>query len=71
MVFYSIPKSKILDLSKLKAFEEGTKSVLKNDFLFGKSRKHCEKKRRCWLPAFSPFPSIFQTPSFSMSIIVC
>ena len=22
-------------------------------------RKHCEKRRNCWLPAFSPFPTMF------------
>ena len=26
---------------------------------FGKGRKHCGKKRDCWLPAFSPFPTMF------------
>ena len=26
---------------------------------FGKSRKHCGKRRKCWLPAFSPFPTMF------------
>ena len=22
-------------------------------------RKHCGKRRKCWLPAFSPFPTMF------------
>ena len=22
-------------------------------------RKHCWKRRKCWLPAFSPFPTMF------------
>ena len=26
---------------------------------FGKGRKHCVKKRKCWLPAFSPFSTMF------------
>ena len=26
---------------------------------FGTGRKHCGKKRKCWLPAFSPFPARF------------
>ena len=26
---------------------------------FGKGRKHCGKRRKCWLPAFSPFPTLF------------
>ena len=25
----------------------------------GKGRKYCGKRRKCWLPAFSPFPSMF------------
>ena len=24
-------------------------------------RKHCGKRRKCWLPAFSPFPTMFST----------
>ena len=26
---------------------------------FGKGRKNCGKRKKCWLPAFSPFPTIF------------
>ena len=26
-------------------------------------RKHCGKRRKCWLPTFSPFPTIFSTLS--------
>ena len=26
--------------------------------------KHCEKRRKCWLPAFSPFPTIFSRAFF-------
>ena len=25
--------------------------------------KHCGKRRKCWLPAFSPFPTMFSTLS--------
>ena len=28
----------------------------KTEICFGKGRKHCGKRRKCWLPAFSPFP---------------
>ena len=31
----------------------------KTEICFGKGRKHCGKKRKCWLPAFSPFPIMF------------
>ena len=27
-------------------------------------RKHCGKRRKCWLPAFSPFPKMFSKGSF-------
>ena len=32
--------------------------------LFEKVRKHCEKRRKCWLPAFSPFPTMFSKGFF-------
>ena len=31
----------------------------KIEICFGKGRKHCGKRRKCWLPAFSPFPTMF------------
>ena len=30
-----------------------------NSRCFGKSRKYCGKRRKCWLPAFSLFPVMF------------
>ena len=30
---------------------------------FEKGRKHCGKRRKCWLPAFSPFPTMFSKAS--------
>ena len=27
--------------------------------VYDKLEKHCRIKRKCWLPAFSPFPTIF------------
>ena len=38
-------------------------------------RKHCGKRRKCWLPALSPFPTMFSTLSqyshnVSYSIII-
>ena len=37
--------------------------------------KHCGKRRKCWLPAFSPFPTMFSTVpktnfNFSVRIIL-
>ena len=52
----SSPNNKILDWSKLKAF---TDILIKKydseiDINFGRYRKHCGKRRKSWLPAFSP-----------------
>ena len=35
---------------------------------FGKSRKHSGKRRKCWLPAFSPFPTMFSIGSFLRAV---
>ena len=35
------------------------KCYLQTEIHFGMCKKHCGKRRKCWLPAFSPFPSIF------------
>ena len=32
--------------------------------------KHSGKRRKCWLPAFSPFPTMFSTLSTSKTIIL-
>ena len=38
--------------------------------------KHCWKRRKCWLPAFSPFPTMFPTIpranlKFSVTFFIC
>ena len=35
---------------------------------FGKGKKHCEKRKKCWLPAFSPVPLLFTKGLFSKVI---
>ena len=35
---------------------------------FEKGRKHCGKRRKWWLPAFSPFPTMF-SKAFSVKIV--
>ena len=51
-------KNRVLDWSKLKAFAGQKINVTeKLEFVFGKGRKHGEKRRKCWLPAFSPVPT--------------
>ena len=54
----------------------GRSTCIKNTLAFGKGLtvltlnspwkecflKHCGKRRKCWLPAFSPLPTMFSTP---------
>ena len=37
---------------------------------FENGGKHCGKRRKCWLPAFSPFPTMFSRAFFSVSLKV-
>ena len=39
----------------------------KVEICFVKSEKHCGKRRKCWLPAFSSFPTMF---SKGLSLVV-
>ena len=49
----SLPNHKILDWSILKAFcSRQTKCESKIDICFGKGRKHCGKRTKCWLPVY-------------------
>ena len=41
---------------------------LKTEILFVNVRKHCRKRKKCCLPAFSPFPQRFQKVSFPGSL---
>ena len=41
------------------------KCNLKTKIPFGMGRKHCGRRRKCWLPAFSPFPTMFSKCFFS------
>ena len=40
-------------------YSQKNKCYLKREIHFGIGRKHCGKRRKCWLPAFSPFPTMF------------
>ena len=35
-----------------------------DESILSKSRKLCWKRRKCWLPAFSPFPTMFSKVFF-------
>ena len=39
--------------------------IKKHKFSLGWEEKHCGKRRKCWLPAFSPFPTMFSKGFFS------
>ena len=55
----SLPNDKILDRSKLKAFAEDKLNVVqKLNFFNGRVKSIVGKRRECWLPAFSPFPTM-------------
>ena len=57
----SIPNDRILDWSKMKAFADDISGKCDQilEICFGKGRKHCGKRGKCWLPGFSPFPTMF------------
>ena len=60
--FSSLPNDKILDWYKMKPFADDKKKRTKELKLVLKwGRKHCGKKRKCWLPAFSSFPTMFSS----------
>ena len=68
----TLPKDKILDWSKFKAFADNKIiTTQKFEICIWKSRKHCGKRRKCWLPAFSPFPTMFSKAFFSRGVKSC
>ena len=59
--FNSLPN----DNSKLTVFAEDKLNVaVMMISLIDRVEKHCAKRRKCWLPAFSPFPTVFSKASF-------
>ena len=55
-----LPNDKILDLSKLKAVVYNKIKVTeKLKMILGRTENIVGKRRKCWLPAFSPFPTMF------------
>ena len=59
----------MLDWSELKAFAENRIIVTEKLKVYvRKGRKQCGKRRKCWLPAFSPFPhNVFKSLFFQGS----
>ena len=59
------PNDKILALTKLKAFADDKINVVQNiELALSLDRKHCWKRRKCWLPAFSSLPTMFSNGLF-------
>ena len=59
-MFNPSPDHKIKQFSKLKPFAGDNLRSLKTFHLcISLGKKHCGKWRKCWLPAFSPFPTLF------------
>ena len=59
----TVPKYKILDWSELKRLADKKINVTKKlKSVLERFEKHCGKRRKCWLSAFSPFPqNIFKS----------
>ena len=63
--FNSLPNKKFLESSKLKALADDDISVIQQlNFRLGRVKKHCGKRRKCMLPAFSPFPTMYSKVVF-------
>ena len=55
----------VFDWSKSKAFaDQEINLTLEQKFFLGWVKKHCGKRRKCWLSAFSPFPTMFSKGFF-------
>ena len=66
VLYNALPHDKFLDLSKLKAFADDKINVTeKLKFVLGRLENILEKRRKCWIPAFSPFPQFFRKASYT------
>ena len=65
LTLYQMTKFK--DWTQFKAFADDKINVnykKKNRNCFSEGLKHCGKRRKCWLLAFSPFPTMFSKGFF-------
>ena len=62
-VINSLPNDKFLDWPKFK--ELAGDKINMTEKLKLKGGKHCGKRRKCWLLAFSPFPTMFSKGFFA------
>ena len=63
----SIYGGNCLPITKQQSFCQNNRD-LKIETYVGKDRKHCGKRTKCWLPAFSPFPTMFSKAFFSRGV---
>ena len=66
-IFYvnSLSNDKIVDLSEMKVLADGKNYfTYKKEIQYGRSRKFCGKRKKCWLPAFSPLLAMFSMDLF-------
>ena len=73
-LFNSLPSDKFLDWSRLKAFADDKKKILFKNWNSGMGRKHNGKRRKCWSPAFFPFPTMFSEgfiPRMHQKLLLC
>ena len=58
--FNSLPNNKTLNMTKSKVFADHKLNITKITISsFGRVENTVGKGRKCWLPAFSPFPTVF------------
>ena len=53
----SLPNKKIVQIESICRLQN--KCLPKAEICFESSRKYCGIRRKCWSPAFSPFPTMF------------
>ena len=72
----AVPNDNIVDLVKLKAIADNKLNIAKMTISLldrVELRKLCWNRRKCWLPVFSPFLTVFSTflenfPPFSLNV---
>ena len=60
----TLPYDEILHWPKFKAFADNNLNVVKIIISLYVRVENSEKRRKCWLPAFSPFPTLFSKGFF-------
>ena len=60
----SLPNDKILNVTKLKTLVDDKFKVAKLKISLFDREENTGKRRKCWLPAFSPIPTVFSKDFF-------